>query len=168
MWKNNISPDSKYSSELNQLLDYRKDNLDEIKKLENRSALKSKIKVEKLKFLKKNQVSIDKDVSELRNGQEFPCVAIITKVKKEIHSFNENIDSDQEINTYDNNILDSLNYHKIQRIADKVLTDKQKVIFYLHFENQLQQEEIADIVDDTQGHVSRDIKKIIEKIKKNL
>jgi len=167
MWKNNISPDSKYSSELNQLLDYRKDNLDEIKKLENRSALNQN-QVEKLKFLKKNQVSIDKDVSELKKWIGIPLCRNNNKGKKEIHSFNENIDSDQEINTYDNNILDSLNYHKIQRIADKVLTDKQKVIFYLHFENQLQQEEIADIVDDTQGHVSRDIKKIIEKIKKNL
>ncbi len=163
MWKNNLLPSDVYPNELNEMLEFRERNNEKIRKVE-----KSKNK-EDLARLYRERVRIDQDISDIKKYYNIQLNKTNWKGKSKLKkSYNDDFDFVEDVDTYDSSVFDSLTYHKLQRLADEVLTDKQRVIFYLHFENQLHQREIAEIVDDTQGNISRDVKKIIEKLKKNL
>ena len=167
LWKKNIQPSDEFPNEFNELLEYRNKNLNEIKWYQSRTNLTEK-QQEKLKFLKKNQIEIDKDISKIKRSLSLPINKNNQCGKKEIVSFDDARDQYDSFDTYDLKTYDGLTYSKIINIADKVLTNKQKVIFYLYFENQLTQTEIANIVNDDQGNISRVLQKSIEKIRKEL
>lgn len=167
LWKRNIKQDEIFPDELNELLEYREDNLSKLQWYQSRGRLTEK-QHKKLKFLKRNQIEIDKDISEAKRSFNIPINNNNQHGRSERVSFDDSIDQAEPLNTYDEKTLDSMAYHKVIKIADKVLTDKQRVIFYLYFESNLSQSEISQIIDDNQGNISRALHASIEKIKKEL
>lgn len=167
LWKKNIQPSDEFPDEFNELLEYRNKNLSEMRWYQSRTNLTEK-QQEKLKFLKRNQVEIDKDISKVKRSLNLSINKNNQYGKKEIVSFDDSRDQYDSFDTYDSKTYDGLTYSKIVDIADKILTNKQRVIFYLYFENQLTQTEIANIINDNQGNVSRVLQKSIEKIRKEL
>jgi hypothetical protein len=163
LWKKNVKPLPHYPEQLNDLLDLRQKNNKKIDQLERDM---SDLKL--LKKLYRERIRIDEDITDIKHSFGFKVADTNWKGRSDDRiAYQDNLDI-EELNTYDLKVFDELAYHKIMSIADEVLTDKQRVVFYLYFENELKQEEIATIVDDTQGNISRDLKNILHKIQKCL
>lgn len=143
----------------------------------------------KIKLLTKVEDKDDKQKAELRKRIKFN-----KNLQNDINAIKENLGTgasarkkrDVETISYDdakkNGELDGLVYQEqqstslesewqaeqIKKIAQKVLTNKQLIIFYLYHINNLNQSQISKIIGDTQGNISRDLKIAINKIKENL
>jgi len=97
---------------------------------------------------KKDTVSYDSNMSEIVNAHE-------EQLAKEKYESYSAIDANIEVG-------------KLQKIAEKILTSRQYIIFELYYLNGMTQQEIAEIMGDFKGNISNDIKIINKKISKNL
>jgi hypothetical protein len=111
----------------------------------------------------KYKIELLKDLSILKKHHDIPI-----NQKNNQGTFYEIPYNDEDIMDYQDDVSDLWKYDKITAIANKVLTPKQLIIFNLYFLCNLKQTEIAEIVNETQGHISRDLNIAIDKIKKNI
>lgn len=161
-----------YPQDLQDFINEQKRNqvkIDKLNKLKKDKKLTKKQKIERGKRIKHN-VKLWEDIHDLKEHYRIPIKNNMVKEKTEIVSFNGDymIEGKMTEDLKSNAFSDQWQLHKIKRTAEEVLTCKQLYIFKLRFIAGLKQEEIADMLNETQGHISRDINICLEKIKNNL
>ncbi|MGG3987500.1 sigma factor-like helix-turn-helix DNA-binding protein [Bacillus smithii] len=97
---------------------------------------------------KKDTVSYDSNMSEIVNAHE-------EQLAKERYESYSAIDANIEVG-------------KLQKIAEKKLTNRQYIIFELYYLNGMTQQEIAEIMGSFQPNVKRDINKINKILNENI
>ena len=64
--------------------------------------------------------------------------------------------------------VDAWKLNHIREVAERVLTPKQNTIFELYFFNGMKQIEVANLIGESKGNISRDIKIATNKVRSNL
>jgi len=163
-----------YPEDLQELIELQSKNEILVKTL---SKNKDKNKQEKLELSKRIKLrkTLQEDINILKDHYRIPRNHYYTESQdvshKELMYYKKKLPPREEYveREYDNTeVLDEWQVEKVKDIANKILTKRQMVIFSLYYEARLTQLEIANIVNDTQGHIARDLKQIIKKIQNNI
>lgn len=162
-----------YPKDLQELVDAQKKNEKIIEELELLKKDK-KITKEQKEQLKKRirlDIALWEDIGILKNYYKIEIKKTNTKGKKEVVSYSEEY-SDRDVELLNEENTDIVNnewqLHKIKSIAEKVLTNKQLVIFNLYYVANMSQQQIAELLNETQGNISRDLQVSLKKIRKKL
>lgn len=177
--KKNIFEGEEYPEDLQELINIQKQNYNKLTKLKEKLQ-KDKKKIELKEEIRKRisyNIQLTKDVGILKRHYNILVdktnwKGVTTHVSFEefqLHNMDDFEKEKQNIVKHQREKFeDEWQVEKIKETAKKVLTIKQYAIFNLYFINGLTQEKIAQIVNDTQGNISRDINNIIKKLKKYL
>lgn len=156
--------------DLQQFIDYKQHNYNEIKYLQQ------ELKKEKDKEKKKNieqeikkrirvEVDLNRDISTLKDIYKIQK-SKVKKTKTTILKYWDNYNYSKNENNY--SVIDEVNINKINNVAKKILTDRQYIIFDLYYNVGLTQQKIAIILNDDQRNITNDLKYLIKKIKLEL
>ncbi len=156
-------PDIEFPENLQNLVNAQKANeirLNELKKIKKKNVDEKKEYNKRIKY----DISLFDDMEELKKHYGYETNHNVTISGD--YSFDEKLDSKEDpMNEF---ILDSYEIEQIHRIAEKILTNKQLIIFKLYYESGFTHQEIGDITGDLRTNVTRDLGVIIQKIRKNM
>lgn len=159
-----------YPSDLQELIDVQKKNqnrIDELNSLKKAKKITKELREELRKRIRFN-IGLWEDINILKKHYGIQIQNNMVKEKVKIVSYSENDLDIEDYQTDNDFIIDEWQLHRIKETASDVLTDKQLVIFNLYYISGLTQQQIADLINETRGHISRDLKISLEKIRKNL
>lgn len=158
-----------YPNDLQELLNAQKSNKQKIVELDKLKKSKSisKEKAEELRKRNSFDISLSKDIIILKKHYDIEIKNNNNKGSTGVVSL---LDNDIDIIEYNyaDSILDELQIEKIKEIAKAILTDKQLVIFNLYYMSGMNQKQIAELIGETKGNISRDLKISLDKIRNNL
>lgn len=166
-----------FPKDLQELIDVQKKNKNIIAELEQLKKDRVINKEQKKQLKKRNKFDIDlsKDIIILKQHYNIEIKNTNTKGKKEFISYSEEYTdkySNKDLEFAEKNIFDSiiddLQIKKIKEVANKILTDKQLVIFNLYYISEMTQQEIANLLDLKQHTIAEYLSRTVEKIKSNL
>ena len=160
---------------------YIEEKIKELKKKVNKYKKKDNKRYEKYKneLKKYNTINIQvrKDINIIREYYGETLGNQNNQPKREFVSYNGNINEIFEAHENQLQELKNQSYKeiynkmyvgKIKEIAEKVLTNRQYLIFEMYYFNGVTQQEIADVLGIFQPNVKRDIDKINKIIKENI
>jgi RNA polymerase sigma factor (sigma-70 family) len=119
-------------------------------------------------------VAVCEDINDIKRSLNIP---IRSKQKRKLRSDDKTIiiypiEYLDRVEEYQDKIVlntsDKILAWQIRNIIDEQLTERQKQIFEMYYFKDMKQQEIADKIGDTQGHIARDLKIIKEQIKNNM
>ncbi|MED1665760.1 sigma-70 family RNA polymerase sigma factor [Brevibacillus laterosporus] len=162
-------------NDLQELMTILKKNEEKIKLIKNLKQKTQKEKTELRKRINYNK-TLSADIQILKQHYGL-SVKSTDKQKNLIHLTNEEIiyyengkkkEFDLVDQEYCYHIQNEWYIEKVKKLADSILTDKQKIIFTLYFIDGFTQQEIADILCENRPNISSDLKRIRNKLNKNM
>lgn len=171
----------KVISELYQYKDYIQNKIKqvekELKKHKNKDNDNYKKYNKELKKLKAIKIQIDKDLKIIKEHYGLTIGKQNSNGAKTTVGYNGNIREifeahenklQEDKDSFYKEINNRMYVDKFKEIAEKVLTNRQYLIFEMYYFNGMTQQEIADIMGIPRQNVTREIDFILKKIKENI
>lgn len=163
-----------YQSDLELKIKETKRKLNKYRKKDNKKSLKYKNELSKLQTL---NIQVRKDINIIRECYGETLGHQNKKGKKDTVTYDSNMS--EIVNAHEEQLAKekyesysaidaNIEVGKLQKIAEKTLTNRQYIIFELYYLNGMTQQEIAEIMGIPRPNVTREINSIITKIKKNI
>lgn len=163
-----------YQKELESKIKETKRKLNKYRKKDNKRFFKYKNELSKLQSL---NIQVRKDINIIRECYGETLGNQNGKGKKDVVSYDssmgEIVNAHEEqlaIEKYESySVIDAnIEVGKLQKIAEKILTSRQYIIFELYYLNGMTQQEIAEIMGVLQPDIKKDLQRIIKKITKKM